>query len=34
MHQLDPWAVRGVPDDVPKTNRRVLTVIVPEGATS
>lgn len=34
MRQLDPWAVRGVPADAPKDKRRVLTVIVPEGATS
>lgn len=34
MHILDPWAVRGVPANAPKDKRRVLTVIVPEGATS
>jgi uracil-DNA glycosylase len=33
MRRLDPWAVRGVPDDVPKAKRRVLTIVVPDGET-
>jgi uracil-DNA glycosylase len=33
MHQLDSWAVRGVPDH-PADKRRVLTIVMPEGATS
>jgi hypothetical protein len=34
MHTLDGWAGRGVPNDVPTVHRRVLTIVVPEGATS
>lgn len=34
MHNLDGWAKRGVPDDVPAEKRRVLTITVPQGATS
>ena len=33
MRQLEPWAVRGVPDDVPDDKRHVLTIMVPAGAT-
>ena len=34
MHNLDGWAVRGVPPDAPSEKRRVLSILVPEGATS
>ena len=34
MHNLDGWATRGVPPGVPTDKRRVLTITVPEGATS
>jgi len=33
MRQLEPWAVRGVPADVPDETRRVLTIMVPAGET-
>jgi Uracil DNA glycosylase superfamily len=34
MHKLDGWAVRGVPPGTAPPKRRVLSIIVPEGATS
>jgi uracil-DNA glycosylase len=34
MHDLDGWAVRGVPPGTPPEKRRLLSIVVPEGATS
>ena len=33
MRQLDAWAARGVPGNVPADKRRVLTIVVPAGET-